>query len=221
MKMHLKLSIVLILLSLTACSGTNKDIDQPANSTNANIVVQSTMPMANVETTHNSNSNKDSVSDSDEQMDLEITANQFQITYPFELTKYTYRVVVDELAFLDYNRLEAKEGDDCEVIGGIDKLGTPEAMGKYNHSYLVSKKEVKGIIPTYQYLLQFDSKGTDPNQLITQSHVYLIMNDKLVYDIWFRTDYISEDKLLEIAQTFKLINIQNDSTTTAKAGESQ
>ena len=219
--MHLKLSIVLILLSLTACSSTNKEINQTTPSTKANIVVQSTVPMANVETTHNNISNKDSVSDSNKQIDLNITSNQFQITYPFELTKYIYRVRVDELAFLDYNRPEAKEGDDCEVIGGIDKLGTPEAMGKYNHSYLVSKKEVKGKILTYQYLLQFDSKGTDPNQLITQSHVYLVMNDKLVYDIWFRTDYISEDKLLEIAQTFKLINIPNDLTTTAKTGESQ
>jgi hypothetical protein len=235
--MNLKLSIVLILLILTACSSANMNIDQTATSTKANIVAQSTASISNVKTGDQignkvqdlteiesiyNNSNKDSVSDSNKQMDLIITANQFQITYPFELTKYTYCVGVDELSFMDYNRPEAEINDVYDVIGGVDILGTLDGMGKYNHSNLLSKKEIKGKIPTYQYLLLRDApKGTDPTKKYTESHVYLVINDKLIYNIWFLTDYVSEDKLLEIAQTFKLINIPNESTTTAKTDESE
>lgn len=154
--------------------------------------------------------------------DFNITANQFQITFPFELTQYTHVVGRNMISFSDYNRPEAKKGDVYAEIGGIRTLGSPEAMGKYNHSYLVSKKEVKGKIPTYQYLLQRDPpKGSGSSQMYTESHVYLVLNANLVYDIWFRTDYVSEDELLKIARTFKPINLQKDPTTTAKADGSQ
>ena len=108
------------------------------------------------------------------------------------------------------------------LIGGVDTLGSPEAMGKYNHCYLVSKKEIKGKIPTYQYLLQRDyPMATGFTHMYTESHVYLVMNADHVYDIYFRTDYISEDELLKIARTFKTVNLSEDSTATAETDGSQ
>ncbi len=157
--------------------------------------------------------------------DFNITSNTFQLTYPLKLTKYTYVVGNDALTFFDYNRPEAKNGvvDAVDVeIGGVATLGSPEGMGKYNHSYLVSKKEVKGKIPMYQYLLQRDPpKGSGLSQMYTESHVYLVMNARLVYDVWFRTDYVSEDELVKIAQTFKSADLQENSATAAKTDGSQ
>jgi hypothetical protein len=149
-----------------------------------------------------------------------ITTSQYQLTYPLKLLQYNYSVGNDMIGFMDYKRPEAEKADVYAEIGGVGILGSPEAMGKYNNHYdLLSKKEVKGKIPTYQYL--FESQIPGFTQTYKESHVYLVMSDTLVYDIWFRTDYVSEDELLKIAQTFKPINLQKDSTSTAKTDGSQ
>ncbi len=57
--------------------------------------------------------------------------------------------------------------------------------------------------------------------MYTESHVYLVMNARLVYDVWFRTDYVSEDELVKIAQTFKSADLQENSATAAKTDGSQ
>jgi hypothetical protein len=153
---------------------------------------------------------------------FQITTSQYQLAYPLKLLQYNYNVGIDTICFMDYKRPEAQKLDVYAEIGGVGTLGSPEAMGKYNHSYLVNKKQIKGKIPTYQYLLQRDPpKGTGLSQMYTESHVYLVMNATLVYDIWFRTDYVSEDDLLKIAQTFKPINFSKDFTTVSKTGGSQ
>lgn len=57
--------------------------------------------------------------------------------------------------------------------------------------------------------------------MYTESYVYLVMNARLVYDVWFRTDYVSEDELLKIAQTFKSADLQENSAAAAKTDGSQ
>jgi len=108
---------------------------------------------------------------------------------------------------------ELRFKNDNIEIGGVQRLGYYPEQGPFlpNHSMTKSQKDINNLF-TKAVLINLDFQP-QPKSSVTQNenHLFLIFeSEKISYDIFANTKYVTEDELMKIAKSFK--RIKHDDT---------
>ncbi len=139
----------------------------------------------------------------DENKSYEI--GKYSVSVPSDWTVRSTKGVNNEIAQLSFIKND-------QIIGGIEILNYEigqQAPYLPNHSETKIKKDIEGLVTKavlYNLDLTQPAASNDPT-VKNENHLFLIFEkDKVSYDIFADTRYVSEAELLSIAKSFKPTN---------------